>query len=90
MRVGLRKMPDRTRRIEPRGLRALDAAAYLGVSTTKFGEWVADGRMPRPFRVDNCVLWDRHQLDAAFDSLSDAPPVGNDWDKALSQWPKSA
>lgn len=74
---------------EPRGLRREGAAAYVGVSPSKFDEWVKDGRMPKPFRVDNCVLWDRRQLDVAFDSLSDAPPVGNDWDAPVT-WPRSA
>lgn len=73
----------------PRGLRREAAAGYIGVSASKFDEWVAKGVMPKPKRVDNCVIWDRHQLDAAFESLSDAPPAGNDWDKALG-WPRSA
>lgn len=54
---------------EPRGLRREAAAAYIGVSPTKFDEWVGDGRMPKPKRVDNCVIWDRRALDAAFDDL---------------------
>jgi hypothetical protein len=27
--------------------------------------------MPRPFRINTRVLWDRYKLDAAFDALSD-------------------
>lgn len=57
--------------IQPRGLRREDAAAYVAVSTTKFDEMVADGRMPKPKMVDNCVIWDRLQLDSAFDALPD-------------------
>ena len=47
------------------------AAAYIGVGTTKFDEMVADGRMPKPKRVDGCVIWDRIQLDAAFTDFPD-------------------
>ena len=41
-------------RLEPRGLRRDDAAAYVGVGATKFDELVAAGRMPKPFRIDGC------------------------------------
>lgn len=54
-----------------RALRREDAAGYVGVSPTKFDQLVADGRMPRPFRIDGCVLWDIRKLDAAIDLLSD-------------------
>jgi predicted DNA-binding transcriptional regulator AlpA len=57
--------------LEPRGLDRVKAAAYVGVGPTKFDEMVADGRMPKPARVDGRVLWDRHQLDAAFDDIFD-------------------
>ena len=55
----------------PRGLRREAAALYVGFSTTKFDEMVADGRMPKPKLVDSCVVWDRLQLDASFDALPD-------------------
>ena len=58
-------------RLEPRSLRRDDAAAYVGVGSTKFDELVAAGRMPKPFRIDGCVRWDRRKLDAAIDALSD-------------------
>jgi predicted DNA-binding transcriptional regulator AlpA len=70
-------------RIEPRGLRRDTAAAYVGVSPSKFDEWVSDGRMPKPKRVDGCVVWDRFALDQAFDALpSDGQVVG--WTKRAS------
>lgn len=74
----------------PRGLRREAAAGYVGVSVTKFDEWVTKGVMPQPKRVDKCVIWDRHQLDDAFEHLSDAPVAGSDWDEALNTWPRSA
>jgi predicted DNA-binding transcriptional regulator AlpA len=55
----------------PRGLSRDDAARYVGVGPTKFDEMVADGRMPRPKRVDGRVVWDRLKVDAAFSDLPD-------------------
>lgn len=64
--------------IPRRGLRRPLAAAYIGVSASKFDEMVADGRMPDPIRIDGCVVWDRLALDAAFDTLTDVSR--NPWD----------
>ena len=41
-----------------RGLRREDAARYVEVSTAKFDECVKDGRMPKPFGIEGCVIWD--------------------------------
>jgi hypothetical protein len=62
------------------------AAAYVGVSITKFDQWVAAGRMPGPKRVDGCVIWDRYQLDAAFDDLGDGGER-NEWDDVAADAP---
>ncbi len=64
-----------------RGLRREEAAAYLGFSARKFDELIADGRMPKPKRIDGVVIWDIHRLDLAFDSLPDdgGDNVGNAW-----------
>jgi hypothetical protein len=53
----------------PRDMNREEAARYIGVGSTKFDELVADGRMPRPKRVDGRVIWDRLKLDAAFTDL---------------------
>jgi excisionase family DNA binding protein len=53
----------------PRGLSRDEAARYVGVGATKFDEMVADGRMPRPKRVDGRVIWDRLRIEAAFSDL---------------------
>lgn len=53
----------------PRGINREDAARYVGVSPRKFDELVADGRMPKPRRVDGRVIWDRVALDVYFDAL---------------------
>jgi excisionase family DNA binding protein len=53
----------------PRGLGRDEAARYLGISSRKFDELVADRRMPPPKQVDGRLVWDRMGLDAAFTEL---------------------
>jgi predicted DNA-binding transcriptional regulator AlpA len=67
----------------PLGFGVDRAAAYLGMSTRKFLELVDDGRMPRPVRIDGCVIWSRLALDAAFQSLEHAAGEANTADAAL-------
>ncbi|RUW85915.1 hypothetical protein [Mesorhizobium sp. M1E.F.Ca.ET.063.01.1.1] len=55
----------------PRGLSRDEAARYVGVGTTLFDEMVANGRMPRPKRVNSRAIWDRVALDIAFTALPD-------------------
>lgn len=55
----------------PRGLRRPRAAFYLGVSPTKFDDWVTRGLMPEPKEEGGVVVWDRRALDDAFDALPD-------------------
>jgi predicted DNA-binding transcriptional regulator AlpA len=57
--------------LTPRGLSRVEAAAYVGVSPTKFDELVKDGRMPKPKRIDARTIWDRKQVDVAFEALPD-------------------
>jgi excisionase family DNA binding protein len=66
----------------PRGMSRDEAARYVGVGATKFDEMVADGRMPKPKRVDGRVIWDRLRLDAAFTYLPD-DKRGNQMDRIL-------
>jgi predicted DNA-binding transcriptional regulator AlpA len=69
-------------RIEPRGLSRIGAASYLGVSPSLFDEMVKDGRMPQPKRINSRAVWDRRQLDEAFEDL---PQVDhNPWDANVS------
>lgn len=60
-----------------RGLRREDAANYVGVSPTKFDQLISDGRMPQPFRLDGCVLWDIRKLDTAIDLISNPDETEN-------------
>lgn len=55
--------------ITPRGLQREVAARYVGISATKFDELVNEGRMPQPRRIDGRKVWDRLELDDAFDAL---------------------
>jgi hypothetical protein len=52
-----------------RGLGESEAAIYVGLGATKFGELVKAGVMPRPRRVGSQRIWDIDDLDAAFKAL---------------------
>jgi len=71
----------------PRGLRAPRAAAYIGMSETSFLHLVDEGVMPKPKRVKGMNIWDRYELDAAFESLApeqrDEPKRRNTFDTIL-------
>lgn len=64
--------------VQTRGKRRQAAAEYIGVSTTKFDDMVADGRMPKPIAVDGCRIWDVRKIEEAFDALSEPR---NSWDR---------
>jgi len=53
----------------PRGLRSPRAAAYVGVSEREFLNLVKEGVMPKPKRVKGMNIWDRFEIDAAFECL---------------------
>ena len=65
-----------------RGLSREEAAMYICISPGKFDELVADGRMPKPRKIDGRKIWDIRALDLAFDALpgKDAPPTPNSWE----------
>lgn len=64
--------------LPPRGLSRLQAAEYIGVSPSTFDKMVADGEMPAPKKIRGRVIWDRKQLDCAFDAFDGGG--GNPWD----------
>jgi predicted DNA-binding transcriptional regulator AlpA len=75
------------RPVPRRGLRREEAAAYVGISPSKFDRAVAEGVMPQPRTLDACVMWDVRELDERFDALprraqAGAPvaPGEVDWD----------
>ena len=57
--------------LPPRGLRRTQAAAYIGVSPSKFDEMVIQGTMPQPKEIGARRLWDRWAIDEAFTALPD-------------------
>ncbi len=71
------------RSLPPRGLSRVQSAAYIGVGPTKFDEMVADGRMPKPKRIDGRVVWDRLELDEAFAALP-READSNPWDEGVT------
>jgi predicted DNA-binding transcriptional regulator AlpA len=52
-----------------RGFSRNEAAAYVGLGVTFFDEKVAEGVLPKPLKIGKRKLWDRRELDAAFDKL---------------------
>jgi predicted DNA-binding transcriptional regulator AlpA len=65
--------------IAPRGLRRTEAAAYICVSPSLFDSMVADGRMPPPRLINTRTVWDRFEVDEAFESLPRKEAI-NPWD----------
>jgi len=66
--------------LHPRGLSRAVAAFYVGISPSLFDEMVKVGRMPEPKQINSRLVWDRQELDEAFDAL----PNRNDrnpWDE---------
>ena len=68
----------------PRGLPRTTAATYIGCSPRKFDDLVVEGRMPKPRLIDSKKVWDRIELDEAFDALPRLGVSGNDWDESDS------
>jgi predicted DNA-binding transcriptional regulator AlpA len=69
------------RRVTPRGLSRAEAADYIGISASTFDKLVIDGRMPKPKRINSRTVWDRYELDGAFEALSGSADA-NPWDTA--------
>lgn len=68
--------------LAPRGLRRVEAAAYIGVSPSSFDAMIAEGVMPKPKRWGGRVIWDRHMLDEFFAAMpcDDDKPKRSAWD----------
>jgi predicted DNA-binding transcriptional regulator AlpA len=65
-------------------LRRDEAAASLAVSTTKFDEWCADGRMPKGRKIDGVVLWDTQEIREAWERLRDGRHSKNPFDGVVA------
>lgn len=65
----------------PRGLSREEAARYVGISPSKFDQLVTARAMPEPRRVGTRKVWDRQELDLAFDELPrDIEHAPNSWE----------
>jgi hypothetical protein len=49
---------------------------------TKFLELVDNGRMPKPVAIDGIRVWDRLELDAAFEAAKAEQDVSERWLRA--------
>jgi predicted DNA-binding transcriptional regulator AlpA len=55
----------------PRTFRAEEAARYFSMSISSFLKLVAEGVMPRGIKVRGMTMWDRHELESAWENLKD-------------------
>ena len=62
-------MDKRISLIDPRGLGREAAAYYVGIGTTLFDLLVVEGRVPKPKPINSRKVWDRQELDIAFNKL---------------------
>lgn len=62
-------MDKRVLLVDPRGLGREAAACYIGVGTTLFDTLVAESRIPKPKLINSRKVWDRQELDIAFNKL---------------------
>jgi predicted DNA-binding transcriptional regulator AlpA len=68
----------------PRAMRAEQGAAYLSMSKSMFLLLVEEGDLPQPVRIRGMVMWDRLELDDAFEDFkSGGPKPGNTMHKIL-------
>jgi predicted DNA-binding transcriptional regulator AlpA len=70
------------------GFRRTEAAAFIGVSASKFDQMVKAGDMPEPHRIGGVVIWRGDDLLAAFNRLTGRGDDGevspqDAWDKAV-------
>lgn len=76
------------------GFRRTEAAAFIGVSPSKFDQMVKAGDMPEPHRIGGVVIWRGDELQAAFDRLTGRDGAGDDPNPADKQkpmpWPVDA
>jgi predicted DNA-binding transcriptional regulator AlpA len=53
----------------PRAMRAEQAAEYFSMSRSMWLKLVAEGKMPPGIKIGAMTLWDRHDIDVAFEDL---------------------
>lgn len=78
--------------LSPIGICREQAAAFIGVSPTKFDQLVGDKRMPKPKKIDGRVVWDVEKLRLAFKRLPDEDGSSdevNEWDELCASSSKT-
>ena len=68
--------------MNPRGLSRSCAAEYVGCSPRKFDQMILDGLMPAPRLIGTKKIWDRVELDEAFEELP-REVEGDEWDVVI-------
>ncbi len=69
---------------ERRGVDRWEAADIVGVSPRFFDRLVREGTMPRPIALHGRKIWNRNQIEKAFDALTctnESHPSTNSWDE---------
>jgi predicted DNA-binding transcriptional regulator AlpA len=68
-------------------MRVDQAASYFGMSRASFLRLVDDGVMPPPVKVRGMTMWDRYDLDDAWERLkeNDGEPNENTVDRRLRE-----
>jgi hypothetical protein len=61
-----------------RGYSRVEAAAYVGIGTTKFDQLVQDGQMPKAKHIGGRKVWDVRELDPAFEDLGSIDATWDD------------
>jgi predicted DNA-binding transcriptional regulator AlpA len=70
----------------PRAMRLEQAASYLSISTSSFLRLVDEGALPQATKKHSMALWDRLDLDAAFeDWKTEGGPRENTMHKLLRE-----
>lgn len=69
-------------------MRIEQAASYLSISVSSFQQLIEDGELPKATRIlRGIALWDRYDLDAAFEGWKDQTPE-NSFDSLLENYDK--
>jgi hypothetical protein len=69
---------SRVRPMVRRGLSRLEAAAYIGISPSKFDELRKTNRIPPPKVLDGRLIFTTERLDEFLDALPDENQTDND------------
>jgi hypothetical protein len=65
-------------------MRRDEAAASVAVSLTKWDEWVADGRMPKGYKIDGIVSWDVIEVREAWERMKGGDRADNPFDRVIA------